>query len=179
MMPRQVFFVSGAGQHREELVSFEAALREAGIEPFNLVGVSSILPPNCEVVEPAVGLAQLSAGQIVHCVLARMATNTEGRRAAAAIGMARPVDRAHHGYLAEVHEVGLSEAEAAAKGELLAVAMLATTLGFDHEVATRWETPTEGFELDGRRLETRGLAASDLGQQGQWATVVAAAVFVI
>ena len=179
LMPHSVFFVAGAGQHREKLVSFEAALREAGIEAFNLVGVSSILPPKCKVVTPEEGLKQLHPGQIVHCVLPRMETNTEGRRIAASIGMARPIDMAHHGYLAEVHEYHLSEAEAAAKGEILAVAMLATTLGMEFELESKWEVPKGGYSLNGRELSTKGVAASALGQHGYWSTVIASAVFVI
>ncbi|PKP55132.1 MAG: pyruvoyl-dependent arginine decarboxylase, partial [Candidatus Altiarchaeales archaeon HGW-Altiarchaeales-2] len=45
MVPRKVFFTKGVGRAKEQLASFEAALRDAGIEKFNLVTVSSILPP--------------------------------------------------------------------------------------------------------------------------------------
>ena len=50
LIPRKVFFTSGVGTHPEHLESFEVALRDAGIEKFNLVTVSSILPPNCDIV---------------------------------------------------------------------------------------------------------------------------------
>ena len=45
MVPKKVFFTKGAGIHRDELRSFELALRDAGIEKQNLVYVSSIFPP--------------------------------------------------------------------------------------------------------------------------------------
>ena len=32
LVPREVFFVSGVGRHEDELMSFELALRDAGIE---------------------------------------------------------------------------------------------------------------------------------------------------
>ncbi|HQO76603.1 MAG TPA: pyruvoyl-dependent arginine decarboxylase, partial [Candidatus Saccharicenans sp.] len=65
ILPRQVFLTRGQGQHREKLVSFELALRAAGISPFNLVRVSSIFPPHCQVISRASGLKKLQAGQIV------------------------------------------------------------------------------------------------------------------
>ncbi len=37
LIPRKVLFVSGVGTHPEHLESFEVALRDAGIEKFNLV----------------------------------------------------------------------------------------------------------------------------------------------
>ena len=46
-VPKGMFLTKGVGRHREELHSFELALREAGIEKCNLVQVSSILPPGC------------------------------------------------------------------------------------------------------------------------------------
>ncbi len=47
MIPTKMFFVKGVGIHKERLASFELALRDAGIEKFNLVHVSSIFPPGC------------------------------------------------------------------------------------------------------------------------------------
>ena len=43
------------GVHRHALTAFELALRDADIEQQNLVYVSSILPPRCQVItrEPA------------------------------------------------------------------------------------------------------------------------------
>ncbi len=39
MVPKRVFFTRGVGFHKEELRSFEIALRHAGIEKCNLVTV--------------------------------------------------------------------------------------------------------------------------------------------
>ncbi|MEK7098199.1 MAG: pyruvoyl-dependent arginine decarboxylase, partial [Patescibacteria group bacterium] len=49
MVPTKVFFTKGVGVHKDKLASFELALREAGIEKYNLVYVSSILPPHCKI----------------------------------------------------------------------------------------------------------------------------------
>ena len=40
----------GVGRHKEKLASFEMALRDAGIKKCNIVHVSSIFPPNCELI---------------------------------------------------------------------------------------------------------------------------------
>jgi len=45
LVPTRVFFTKGVGSHRDELRSFELALKDAGIEKLNLVHVSSIFPP--------------------------------------------------------------------------------------------------------------------------------------
>jgi arginine decarboxylase len=65
LLPKKIFFVTGVGTHRENLESFEKALRDAGIGKFNLVTVSSILPPNCEIIAKDNGLSQLLPGEIV------------------------------------------------------------------------------------------------------------------
>ena len=60
LVPSKVFFVKGHGFHKNKLAAFEEALREAGIERFNLVTVSSILPPYCIEIPKEKGLKQCS-----------------------------------------------------------------------------------------------------------------------
>ena len=50
-VPTKIFFTKGVGRHREQLTSFELALRDAGIQKYNLVQVSSIFPPKCRIVK--------------------------------------------------------------------------------------------------------------------------------
>jgi arginine decarboxylase len=47
---KRVFLTRGCGAHRQQLSAFEYALRDADIEQQNLVSVSSILPPHCELI---------------------------------------------------------------------------------------------------------------------------------
>lgn len=47
-MPQYYKIVSGVGKSKYALVSFDNALRNAGIGDFNIVKVSSILPINCK-----------------------------------------------------------------------------------------------------------------------------------
>ncbi|MCD6237506.1 MAG: pyruvoyl-dependent arginine decarboxylase, partial [Thermoplasmata archaeon] len=68
MIPEAVFFTRGVGRHKEKLQSFEMALRDAGIAKFNIVRVSSILPPNCKLISREEGLKRLKPGQIIYCV---------------------------------------------------------------------------------------------------------------
>ena len=103
LVPKKVFFVKGKGFHKSKLAAFELALRDAGIEKFNLVKVSSILPPYCIEISKAHGLKQLRPGQIVFAVLARASSNEFNRLICASIGVAKPADKDHYGYLSEHH----------------------------------------------------------------------------
>lgn len=99
MNPKELFFTKGIGRHKDFLASFEAALRDAGIEAQNLVTVSSIFPPDCKEISRKDGLKKLKPGQITFCVMARNASNEPNRRISAAIGMAIPSNKSHYGYL--------------------------------------------------------------------------------
>ena len=71
LVPKKVFFVAGKGFHKSKLAAFEEALRDAGIEKFNLVNVSSIFPPYCIEISKEDGIKQLRPGRIIHAVIAR------------------------------------------------------------------------------------------------------------
>ena len=88
MVPTRAFFTKGVGVHKNKLQSFELALRAAGIEKQNLVYVSSIYPPNCELVSLEEGVKSLHPGQVTFCVMARNQTNEKGRLVGSAVGMA-------------------------------------------------------------------------------------------
>ncbi len=91
-MPQCVFLTHGIGISRQQLTSFEYALRDADIEQQNLVSVSSVLPPACKLISKSSGAASLLPGEITFCVMARAETNEAGRRTSASIGVARPTD---------------------------------------------------------------------------------------
>lgn len=48
LTPRFYSIASGTGESEFALLSFDNALRQAGIGDFNIIKVSSILPPNCK-----------------------------------------------------------------------------------------------------------------------------------
>jgi len=126
--PKKIFFTSGTGRHQDELVSFELALRDAGIEKYNLVTVSSIFPPGCEIIDAGEGVNLLNPGQIVFCVMARKTSNEEGKEIFASIGVAIPDDPSLNGYLSEY--MGYCNGEDVGKySEEIAAEMLETAFG--------------------------------------------------
>ncbi len=170
---------SGVGVHREKLQSFELALRDAGIEKFNIVTVSSILPPNCKIVSKAAGLEGLSPGEIVFCVLSQNSSNECNRLLAASIGVAIPKDRDQYGYLSEHHSFGETEDVAGDYSEDLAASMLASTLGIKYDDDVRYDEKKEIWKLSGKIVKTQHITKSAVvGKDGKWTTVVAAAVMI-
>jgi arginine decarboxylase len=176
LVPKKVFFTKGVGNHKEELRSFELALRDAGIEKCNLVYVSSILPPGCKIVSRNEGLRQLLPGMITYCVLARCASNEPHRLIASSIGCAMPTDKSTYGYLSEHHTYGKAEKSAGDYAEDLAAAMLASTLGVEFDENKSWDEKKEVFKISDRIVRTTNMTQSAVVKSG-YCTVVAAAVF--
>ena len=177
-IPKKVFFTKGVGRHKDFLQSFEAALRDACIEKFNLVAVSSILPPDCKIVTRDEGLKLMLPGQIVHVVIARLATSEPNRLIAASVGAAIPADNAAYGYLSEHHDFGETDEKCGEHAEDIAAEMLATTLGIDFDPTKDWDELKQEFKISGKIVKTRNTTQSAEGDKnGRWTTVVAAAVF--
>lgn len=179
-VPRKVFFTRGVGVHKDRLASFEAALRSAGIEMFNLVYVSSIFPPNCAEITREEGLRQLRPGEIVYVVMARTDTDEPNRLVSSAVGLALPKEADHYGYLSEHHAYGENEVVAGEYAEDLAATMLATTLGIEFDPDTAWQEREQIYKASGKIIETSHICMSAKGDiTGKWTTVIAAAVFVM
>lgn len=177
-VPRKMFFTKGIGVHREKLTSFEMALRDARIARYNLVRVSSIFPPGCEIVGREIGAKLLVPGQVVFCVLSEAATNEPSRRVAASIGLAVPSDTAKYGYISEHHAFGQAEKVAGDYAEDLAASMLATVLGVPFDPDEAWDSRREEWHLSGRVVTTQNhTAVVEAPEDGTWVTAVSAAVF--
>lgn len=175
-----MFFTKGKGVHKDKLASFEQALRNAGIAMFNLVEVSSILPPGCKIISKDKGISMLSPGQICYTVLAREGTNEPNRLVSAAVGLAQPADAQGYGYLSEHHSFGESANVAGDYAEDLAATMLATTLGIEFDPEKAWDERKDEYRASGKIIKTRHICQSAEVKKGrQWTTVVAAAVFII
>ncbi|MFZ5570846.1 MAG: pyruvoyl-dependent arginine decarboxylase [Thermodesulfobacteriota bacterium] len=178
-VPRYMLFTKGAGFAREKLSSFENALREAGIAHLNLVSVSSIFPPHCQIVKPKKGLALLEPGEITHCVMAREQINEPGRRIVASIGLALPAEKGRYGYLSEHHGFGQTELEAGEYAEDLAASMLANTLGIEFDPEKDYDERREIYRMSGKIVESQHISQAATGHEGGWwTTVIAAALFV-
>lgn len=177
-VPTKVFFTRGVGRASSQLLSFEEALREAGIAPFNLISVSSILPPDAEIVTREQGLALLSPGQILYTVLARNTSNELNRMISAAIGYALPKDRNKWGYLSEHHSFGETEKVAGDFAEELAAQMLASTMGESENLV--WDEKRSEYVLGDKILATKNISSTAVVlNRDEWTTAIAAAVLVM
>ncbi|OGN15210.1 MAG: arginine decarboxylase, pyruvoyl-dependent [Candidatus Yanofskybacteria bacterium RIFCSPHIGHO2_02_FULL_43_22] len=179
MLPTKIFFTKGVGVHKEHLTSFEAALRNAGVAPYNLVSVSSIYPPGVKRVSREDGLKLLPPGSIVHAVMARNATNEPNRLVSASIGVAIPNDPKQYGYLSEHHPFGETDEKAGEYAEDLAATMLATTLGIEFDPDKSWDEREQIYKASGQIIRTSNITQSALGNKdGLWTTVIAAAILI-
>jgi len=180
MVPQKIFLTKGMGVHKDKLSSFELALRSAGIERCNLVSVSSILPPRCKIITRERGLNMLKTGMITYSVMARNSTNEPNRLIASAIGVAKPADEEHYGYLSEHHSYGETARHAGDYAEDLAATMLATTLGIAFDPNLAWDERKNVYRASGHIIKTRNICQSAEGQkEGSWTTVISAAVFIM
>ncbi len=176
-VPKKIFLTGGVGVHRERLSAFEMALRDANIARYNLVNVSSIFPPHCELIEREEGLEHLTPGQITFAVMSRLDTNEPSRLIAASIGVAIPKDPEQFGYLSEHHEYGQNEKVAGDYAEDLAASMLATILGVPFNSDTAWDEQRAQWEVSGKIVRTLNVTQTAEGpEDGKWVSVVTAAV---
>ena len=179
MVPKRIFLTKGVGKHKEKLSSFEAALRDAQIAPFNLVRVSSIFPPNCKLITKKDGLKLMNYGSIVFCVLSENSTNEPNRLISASIGLALPADKNKYGYISEHHAFGQTANKAGEYAEDLAAEMLATTVGISIDDNLHYDERRELWKLNKEIVRTSNITQSFEGdKKGLWTTVIAAAVMI-
>ena len=177
MVPTKIFLTKGVGVHKNQLQSFELALRNAGIEKCNLVYVSSILPPNCKMISKEEGLKLLPPGQITFVVMARLESNEPNRLMSTAIGIAMPKDNNNYGYLSEHHAFGETAKKSGDYAEDLAATMLATTLGVEFNPDTAWEEREQVYKSSGQIIKTTNTTQSaEANKDGLWTTTIAVAV---
>ena len=179
-VPKMMFFVKGKGIHKDQLTSFELALRDAGIADLNLVSVSSIKPSRCKIVSKQEGRKYLVPGQIVFNVMARSATNEPNRLIAPSIGLARPVDDTQYGYLSEHHSTGETAQKAGDYAEDMAMEMLASIIGLPDDPTLAWDQREEQWNLSGKIYKTQNFTQSAEGyKDGLWTSVVSSAVLIL
>jgi arginine decarboxylase len=178
-VPRYFFLTKGVGRHKEQLASFELALRDAGISAQNLVQVSSIIPPKCKLLSREDGTKLLNPGEITYCVLARNSTDEDHRLIAASVGVAIPAGVESYGYLSEWHTFGQTDEMAGEYAEDLAATMLATILGIPFDPNADWDEREQVFKTSGKIIRTTNITQSAVGEKNHtWTTVVAVAVFI-
>ena len=87
----------GSGNSDFDLNAFDNALLASGIAEYNLVKVSSILPPDCR----RVSSVDLPKGAFLHTAYSRCIENRPGITISAAIAIAIPNDRTLAGVIME------------------------------------------------------------------------------
>jgi len=177
IIPSRFFLTKGKGQHKEKLASLEEALRTAGIAPFNLVKITSIIPPHCRLISREEGLKLLKPGQIVFLVMSECATDEAHRLISASVGLAIPNNPNHYGYLSEHHGYGQNEKEAGQYAEDLAAYMLATTLGENFDINQIWNEERNVYKISEKIIvRTKNITQIAKGKNGLWTTAIAAAI---
>ena len=111
----KVAATAGSAEGGTALNAFDNALLAAGIGNVNLVKVSSIVPPDVDIVD----LPKIKPGAIIPTAYAAMTGETPGETLAAAVGYALPEDRTKAGVIMEYHErADRATAERAVRGML-------------------------------------------------------------
>ena len=95
--PNCFFLVRGTSDGFQPLNAFDGALLDAGIGNTNLVKMSSIVPPHCQLIEPI----QLPYGALVPVAYASLTSSLPGEHIAAAIAVAFPQDSSLPGVIME------------------------------------------------------------------------------
>ncbi len=103
--PSKYFLVAGTGEGYTPLNSFDAALLNAGIGNTNLVKMSSIVPPNCEEINPIT----LPYGALVPVAYASITSDLSEEVISAAVAVAIPEDNKKPGLIMEYSSRGRKE----------------------------------------------------------------------
>jgi len=180
LVAKKLFLTRGKGVHEDRLTSFEYALRDAGIAGTNLVLISSIFPPNAELISRKKGLAQIKPGQILFTIYSKNQTNEPHRLCAASVGLARPTDGNRYGYLSEYDSFGQTATQAGDYAEDVAAQMLASSLGIPFDVDKNWDEKRQQWSISGQIYKTHNITQATRGDRdGKWTTVFAAAVLLV
>jgi arginine decarboxylase len=103
-MRKTVTMAAATAGHAEggtALNAFDNALLAAGIGNINLIKVSSIVPPDVDMIE----LPKIKPGALIPTAYAAMTSEVPGETVAAAVGYALPDDPARPGVIMEFHDV--------------------------------------------------------------------------
>lgn len=95
-LPQYYMVVSGMGEGKYPLLAFDNALRDAGIGDFNLVKVSSILPPGCQEKDHI----DIEHGSVIYAAYS-MATVTIDQEMMLAVAVAIPQNEKENGVIFE------------------------------------------------------------------------------
>ncbi|TFF99266.1 MAG: pyruvoyl-dependent arginine decarboxylase [Promethearchaeota archaeon] len=177
LKPKKFFLTKGSGTAETKLLSFEAALQDAKIASYNLVKVSSIIPPNCQEISRKEGLSYIDKGEIVYTVLAENHTSQEDKKISCALGIARSTDTELQGYVYEHNDEDSNKETTGKFAEKCAVSMVANAAGLRIKGL---ESILNNEELENIISESKYIAIeNELAHGDKYLTVIAAVIFII
>lgn len=98
----KIIITSGTAEGPTSVAAFDAALRRAGVENYNLIPLSSIIPPNTVIERATFATPEDEYGHRLYVVMARADAETTGAEAWAGVGWAQePIDG--RGLFVELH----------------------------------------------------------------------------
>jgi arginine decarboxylase len=187
-VPTRVFMVAGVGVHAQERVATQLAMRRAGVADCNLLKVSSVMPPECEIIPADVGLRLIRPGNVLVAVIAMAQTQEPHQRVTPALAWVKPEKRGVPGFIAELEEEmakGKSEATATTQVGEEALHLLADRLRIKIDAERLWASRSRArrVRIGGTTAHVGALAVSAVGpeaQDGESRTAVAfvAAVYI-
>ncbi|MCM1126635.1 MAG: arginine decarboxylase, pyruvoyl-dependent [Lachnospiraceae bacterium] len=96
-LPKKYIMRTGVGYASHKLGAFDCALIEAGVHDYNLIKVSSILPPDCE----KQNTISLVKGALLPSAFTSIYSNTLGECISAAIAIGIPANKSDVGVIME------------------------------------------------------------------------------
>jgi len=98
-----ITLATGLGAGPTPLAAFDAALRDAGVANYNLICLSSVIPPGSVIERRKWVTPREDWGRRLYCVLSEMREDRPGRSAHAGIGWVRDADSGA-GLFVELHD---------------------------------------------------------------------------
>ena len=105
VLPKNYFITTGLGVDKFKLVSFDKALHRAGLSDYNLLKVSSILPPGCK----EQSCVNASLGCILFTAYSSICSSDKSTPISAAIGVGVPNSSLDVGVIMEYSLIGSEE----------------------------------------------------------------------
>jgi arginine decarboxylase len=99
----RIHLSSGSGSGPTELAAFDAALANAGVANYNLLCLSSVIPPRAQIVRDRHRSRPEDYGRRLYVVMSQMRESTPGRTAHAGIGWVQEAESGC-GLFVELHD---------------------------------------------------------------------------
>ncbi len=103
ILPQKIVLTKGIGQGSTSLNAFDSALLNAGVGNFNLVRVSSIVPPNSKIINLNTDSEDVlpAVGSIIPTVYSYLISNRPGEKISVVLGIALPKNEKKNGLIFE------------------------------------------------------------------------------